>query len=124
MFLAPFLITVAGGNAHALFRCNMDRVARPICCCPQMQESPETPVGATISDVCCCTIKISDAAPAGEARSKADRSESGKTFPASVAVVSPVARVLASPRVMGAGARSPCPPNPRSLLSLKTSFLR
>jgi len=123
MFIVPFLVMLAGGNVHALFRCNMEQVARPTCCCPKTQESTGASLRTAVASACCCTIETSDAAPAGEARAQANRFESVQTFPTPVAVLAHVAPLLASPRVMRAGAHSPSPPNPPSLLSLKTSFL-
>src|SRR6266705_4716961 len=116
MFIVPFLVMLAGGNAHALFRCNMDQVVRPTCCCPKTQESTGAPVRTAVASACCCTIETADVAPAGETRAQADRFESVQTFPTPVAVLAHVAPLLASPRVLRGGARSPSRPNPPSLL--------
>ena len=120
MMIVPFLLVLVAGNAHALYRCSGDRIARPECCCP---EASSAPVTAVVSDACCCSIETVEAAPI-EARAPADRFESVKTFPAPVVVLSHVAVLSASRLVARPAARSPRPPDPSTLLALKTSFLR
>ena len=119
MTIVPFLLVLVAGNAQALYRCSGDRVARPECCCP---EAGSAPVTAVVSDACCCSIETVAAAPA-EAPAVANGSESVKTFPAPVCVLSHVAGLSASLRVARVAARSPRPPDPSTLLALKTSFL-
>jgi hypothetical protein len=122
IFIVPFFVTLAGANAHALYRCDGDRVARADCCCPETQESREPAVGAAVSGACCCSIEAAEAAPA-EACAQANGFENVKTFRAPVAVVSPVVSLSVSRLVAHADTRSPAHPNPSTLLALKTSFL-
>ena len=119
MVMVLFLVVLVAGNAQALYRCSGDRVARPECCCPEARPAPVT---AVVSDACCCSIETVEAAPA-PARAPADRFESVKTFPGPVAVLSRVAELSASRLSTHVPSSSPRPPNPSTLLALKTSFL-
>ena len=122
MMIVPFLVVLVAGSAQALYRCGGDRVARPECCCPEAVESAPAPVTAVVSGACCCSIETVAAAPV-EIRALANGFESVKTFPAALVVISHVTGLSASRLAARASARSPRPPDPSTLLALKTSFL-
>jgi hypothetical protein len=120
--IVPLLLAWVAGNGQALYRCGGDRVARPECCCPEAVESTPVPVTAVVSGACCCGIEPVAAAPV-EVRALANGFESVKTFPAALVVISDVMGLSASRLAARASARSPRPPDPSTLLALKTSFL-
>jgi hypothetical protein len=120
--LVPCLMTLAIADAHLLYRCMGDQVARATCCCPETAKSTPAPAGAAVSEAGCCNIEIAPVA-AAEARAQANGFEGDKTFPAPIAVVGHVAGPSASRVMARVEPRPQAPPKPPTLLLLKTSFL-
>ena len=54
--MASALALVGAVPGYVRFRCGMDLVARPACCCPAVEQAGALPV-STLTKRCCCDIE-------------------------------------------------------------------
>lgn len=114
--VVSFLLGI-GGQARALYVCQVDRVARTACCC---SNEKETPAEAALSAPCCCTVEVSAAPATGVLDRLGDRDPDPQPLLATVVPVNPTGRPASRAHVI---ARVPRPPDRSSLLLAKQAFL-